>query len=188
MSHSHDKTYIASLGFSDPDRNTSEHDMACRYLSEKETVLKLVNIFGQIWQDNCEWKKIVSSQEFPIEQKSGSFQRTIGFADVVIDCKISTGEQKTIDEIIIYQMKYLTALIEVKIKKQSINTAIRQLKFYQSYSSFSEIILATKFKISEQEKMLLENEGIKHIFLGKNFEEYCNNIKENHKDAEMMEI
>jgi len=26
------------------------------------------------------------------------------------------------------------------------------------------------------------------IFLGKNFEEYCNNIKENHKDAEMMEI
>lgn len=194
MSHSHDKTYIASLGFSDPDKNLSEHDLACRYLCEKENVLSLVKNFGtprRWWEPN---PYVAALQECPINQESGSFKRTIGFADVILDCYIPTGRKKeetygkTVETV--FEANHLNALIEVKIKPQSINTAIRQLKFYKTYMEKYKcmvFILATRFKITENDiKNLKENE-IEHIFLGDMFTKYLK-MSENDKYTEMIEI
>lgn len=47
MTHSHDRTLLAKLGFSDPDRRNALHDIACRYLIEDAQVLKLLDVaFG----------------------------------------------------------------------------------------------------------------------------------------------
>lgn len=44
MSHAHDKTLIARLGFADADRREPLHDLACRYLALPEQAEKLVRL------------------------------------------------------------------------------------------------------------------------------------------------
>ena len=39
--HSHDRTLLASMGFADPDRRERRHTLACQYLAEPETALRL---------------------------------------------------------------------------------------------------------------------------------------------------
>ena len=34
MTHAHDRTLLASLGFADPDKKDQMHDLACEYLSQ----------------------------------------------------------------------------------------------------------------------------------------------------------
>ncbi len=44
----HDRTYLASLGFADPDRKDDMHDTACLYLGQAEKSLKLLTkIYGE---------------------------------------------------------------------------------------------------------------------------------------------
>ena len=35
MTHTHDRTLLAQLGFADPDKNDAMHDLVCEYLAEK---------------------------------------------------------------------------------------------------------------------------------------------------------
>ncbi len=42
MTHSHDRTMLARLGFSDPDKQDPLHDLACRYLVRPTVASKLV--------------------------------------------------------------------------------------------------------------------------------------------------
>jgi len=44
MTHAHDKTLIAQLGFADADRREPLHDMACRYLAQPEQAERLVRL------------------------------------------------------------------------------------------------------------------------------------------------
>jgi len=46
MSHSHDRTYLASLAFGDPDKKDPMHDLACEYLSQPMQADRLVKLFA----------------------------------------------------------------------------------------------------------------------------------------------
>ncbi len=42
--HSHDRTLLARLGFSDPDKKEPLHDLACAYLAEDTQARKLLEL------------------------------------------------------------------------------------------------------------------------------------------------
>ena len=42
MAHTHDRTYLAKLGFGDKDRQNPIHDLACQYLAQPEKMKKLI--------------------------------------------------------------------------------------------------------------------------------------------------
>ncbi len=44
MTHSHDRTLLASLSFGDPDKKDPMHDLACEYLSQQEQARRLVEL------------------------------------------------------------------------------------------------------------------------------------------------
>jgi gas vesicle protein len=51
MTHTHQQTYLAKLGFSDPDKKNDLHDVAVRYLSQPEKLQKLAKLSFETWPD-----------------------------------------------------------------------------------------------------------------------------------------
>lgn len=47
MAHSHDRTLIARLGFSDPDKKDSLHDFACQYVVQPEIAKSIANVLRE---------------------------------------------------------------------------------------------------------------------------------------------
>lgn len=45
MTHAHDRTLIASMGFADPDKKDARHDLACQYLAQPEIAQRVVRRF-----------------------------------------------------------------------------------------------------------------------------------------------
>ena len=45
MTRTKDQTYLARLGFSDPDKKNELHDAACLYLAQEEKARKLLEGF-----------------------------------------------------------------------------------------------------------------------------------------------
>jgi hypothetical protein len=48
MTHSHDRTLLASLSFGDPDKKDPMHDLACEYLSQQEQARRLVELLEPV--------------------------------------------------------------------------------------------------------------------------------------------
>jgi len=160
MTHSHDKTYISSLGFNDSDKKTSEHEEACfntisDYAVDQITKFlqeTMFNMYNKVKFEKFELEKVLN-------QSSGSYCRTIGFIDIVLFYKV-TREGRCVD--------FPTMVnVEVKIGKTNITDVIRQIKFYKSYldSDNRKFILITKYDISEIEKKIIRNENILWISL-----------------------
>lgn len=98
--HSHERTLLAKFGFNDQDRKDTQHDLACRYLSEKDQALKIgkllfsppaagneVDFYSDTWRYKAYYKKLwlclkKSRVEMPISKGTGQYQTTIGFMDV----------------------------------------------------------------------------------------------------------
>ena len=40
MTHTHDKTLLASMSFADPDKRNSLHDLACQYMAASENAMR----------------------------------------------------------------------------------------------------------------------------------------------------
>jgi hypothetical protein len=53
VGHSHDKTLISRLGFSDPDKKDILHDVACKYLIQHENMVRLVKSFSSRTHVSC---------------------------------------------------------------------------------------------------------------------------------------
>ena len=98
--NAHERTMLARLGFADPDRRESLHDLACRYLALPETVSRLVRLLGlnQPPSDvhDCDdgvhrvatMSKAVTSQKVNLEREIAKghdgYRTTIGFADLML--------------------------------------------------------------------------------------------------------
>ncbi len=110
--HAHDRTYLASLGFNDPDKKNPEHDRICRYIATPEVLVKIgkslvssldplpapgtiVKMREEKWlsNDRTGWRyggpvldtpSIVCepSAEYHLTKGVGQYQTTIGFLDL----------------------------------------------------------------------------------------------------------
>lgn len=120
---SQDRTLLANLGFADPDKKDSLHDVACRYLCQPDVAQKMAELFAPVprtqrnqFDETAREKetgcvhpttvhevisysvgKIVKARtEAPISKGEGQYKTTIGFADVVIAYELlmrRTGER-----------------------------------------------------------------------------------------------
>nr|BDD44595.1 hypothetical protein 2 [Flavobacteriaceae bacterium] len=102
MSHSFNSTLLSHLGFADPDKRESEHDLACQYLIDN--ALSLYDALFPIDIDcnrpfacrTCDTSHIVcgqvcrttdivrANQEVLVTHGNYRYRRTIGFLDAVI--------------------------------------------------------------------------------------------------------
>lgn len=98
--HAHERTMLSRLGFADPDRRESLHDLACGYLALPETVSRLVGLLGlnqppsavrdRVYGKQCvaTMSKAVASHEVNLEWEIakgyGEYRTTIGFADLML--------------------------------------------------------------------------------------------------------
>lgn len=97
--HAHDRTLLAQLGFADPDKRNSLHDLACQYMSASERAHRVVSLLGlekrdQPFQAACGADEITGIEnirisgyevvfEHPIVKGQGQYQTSIGFIDLL---------------------------------------------------------------------------------------------------------
>lgn len=99
--HSHDRTLLANLGFSDPDKKNPEHDRICQYLVTDESIGKLKawisNLIppkkvGSYKSESSAWDvtrsdDIVCSYvpEYHLTKGDGQYKTSIGFIDISLE-------------------------------------------------------------------------------------------------------
>jgi hypothetical protein len=78
--HAFDRTLLAKLGFGDPDKGSSAHDLATHYLLLPENIQKVLSyLFGR--DPTLRWELKGTSVEAPISKGDGQYKTTIGFID-----------------------------------------------------------------------------------------------------------
>jgi hypothetical protein len=154
--HSHDRTLIAKLGFSDKDKKNPRHDWACQYLMQQGVLAKLLS---------TKTGTLVAvtgfAPEYHITKGEGQYKTTIGFADLIAEAYVLKDESVQA-RVICPPFKNTTAeeeaawiaweaqaaeapsqqvrfgyggviLIEVKIEPTSIGDILRQMRLYSEY-------------------------------------------------------
>ena len=148
--------------------------------------------------DNIERTGLISRQvvshdvthEYEISKGIDQYRTTIGFADLVLTINVeekrsSIRQRKQrrwddtgmgwsdwqMDSDSAYQYRSIHG-IEVKIKPTAVGDIIRQLRLYRSYSNIRDWTVATAFDLSASDIASLQNENIRHLRLGKRFDEY----------------
>lgn len=195
--HSHEKTLLSKFGFSDPDRRSSLHDLACQYLMTDEVCQRFIQ-YAKIEHDFVHYeggnyegdnyrhdysRKVVAteiSMEQEISKGEGKYRTTIGFADVVLRFRVEE-LQVNVTHLIkgawIPQKDrgfYSTISygIEVKISPITIGDLLRQINLYRSYSTFSKWAVVTNYPLTTADAECLKSEKILHLQLGSHFEAF----------------
>ena len=191
MAHSHDQTLLARLGFQDPDRKTPDHDLACRYLSQREQLRKIVALYSPFdvsWRDNNGKVKMttfdrcyegVAVLEEPLTKGIGQYKTHIGFLDIsatfkfVDGIKDEQGNRKDGKD-----RQHVKVIIEVKIQPIDISAILRQLNLYKEHiehSRFTHWLLVTAFPLNIEEVKSLSN--VKHVYLNPVYKDYAEQPK-----------
>lgn len=173
MAHSHEQTYIAKLGFADPDKRESRHDLAQRYLSIDENLMKIARPFiDSSWVKDspgaCFGVKEFSV-EVPVSKGRDQYKTTVGFLDVTFNTRIA---QKSGDYIYDF-----TVALEVKVSRIPVTDIIRQIKFYKEYTTIRTWGIVTLYDLSADEVAALTREKIKSFRLGVAFDLFCENVR-----------
>lgn len=205
--HSHDRTLLAKLGFSDPDKKNPDHDLACLYLSQPEVRRKVGDwLAGQInFGSDITVVKVRgrADLEYHLQKGTGQYATTIGFIDVMYSFTIDA--EKTIREEfdqlhqrwrpceprqgIVKDYRQFCVFVEVKIEPVSIGDVLRQMNLYAAYTKpgidFPKGLLVAPWDISEPEVESLKNAGFLHMKLGSAFKEW---VASNTAKAKPFEI
>lgn len=178
MAHTHDQTLLTRLGFQDPDRKTPEHDLACRYLTQREQLQKIAALYYPFtirWfarggePRETVFSKCVSGNaalEVPLTKGANQYKTHIGFFDVVINF-LFVSDVKNDD----YDREQQKVVIEVKIQPLDIGTILRQLNLYKEHSDCKHWLLATAFPLNVEEVKSFGD--IKHVYLNPAYKEYA---------------
>lgn len=155
--HSFDRTLIAKLGFSDPDKKNPRHDLGCLYLKDPEVRAKLGEwMLSRIQKlaiprKETEERSTVLEVKFPVPKLeyhlakgSGQYATTIGFLDARFDIELivehyedsysaydRAGRPPKLSRKVRSQTWPLFA--EVKIEPVGVGDILRQLNLYRSY-------------------------------------------------------
>jgi len=194
---SSDQTLLQRIGFQDPDKMTTRHDLAIQYLSQSETAWKLARKFMAFKERD--WSKRSSSYSgkadmedrytlgtaikcFPeaaLTKGEGQYKTLVGFIDLVIryetiwQCRGIDGNPIPRD----YSSEstdFKKLFVEVKVTERSISDAIRQINLYRQFLDGSPFVLVTDYQINEAERQMLDQVLIAHAVLGPQFSEYVN--------------
>lgn len=103
MTHSHDRTLLARLGFQDPDLKEPVHDLACEYVSLEENALKLRELAAPATLD--------PNGEHYNERYSGTFNRCVTESKFSVTSHIECAISKGIDP----RYKTTIGFLDVKI-------------------------------------------------------------------------
>lgn len=178
--HSHDRTMLAKFGFSDPDHKNSRHDMACMYLSQIQTAIKIgrrlwprvMPFFDRKFEgfDDKGFDINSSHIEFHLMKGQGEYKTTIGFIDVMIEfyaLYIKTKKDNNIQNDA--RTELFSVGIEVKIEKVPVGDILRQIALYREYSNANYWIVVTDYDMTEIEVKAMKSEDIDYLRLGENF-------------------
>lgn len=161
MTHTKDKTLLASLSFGDKDKKDRRHDLACQYLSQPEVALKIAEVFGK---GDEPWKFDESSLEIPLTKGQNQYKTFIGFLDGALHFKTKN--------------EYKTVFFEVKINPETAGNVLRQLNLYRSFMDCPEYgyskvsLLVTAYDVSPLDQALFKENEIVCVRLGEAFDEF----------------
>lgn len=171
--HSFDRTLLAKLGFADPDKGNSRHDLACQYLAQKDVVTSLVaSITGK---EPSKLQRVRSFPESPLSKGEGQYKTTIGFLDLLVRFDSLEPSQVYEDHRWVpAEDKWIggAMAIEVKISPVSLGDIIRQVNLYAEYQTGTHWLVVTEFSLSPEDVATLKSASIRHRRLGGKFSEY----------------
>lgn len=141
MSHSHDATLLQRMGFRDPDRGSSRHDVACAALAAHPDDLLSLDL-------RLEVKDITVRLEVPLQKGSGQYASTIGFIDAFVEwselgehvsCRVRPDHDDLCPNCVVGRYwSRKSMLVEVKTKIDSLGDLLRQMNLYREYKRADE--------------------------------------------------
>lgn len=196
--HAHDRTMLAGLGFADPDKKNPQHDLACLYLTQQNTIKAVLNWLLESYPDpKCEitGKSGGARNEYHLTKGEGKYATTVGFIDVLF--RFSTeyrylettkhvgyeydGSQKyaPCEPYWAASQSSWSMIAEVKISKVGIGDILRQLNLYVSYfdnyslsSYYPKALLIAPWDLTAPEAEALKSSGFGFLKLGKPFQDW----------------
>jgi hypothetical protein len=177
----YDRTLLANLGFSDPDKKEDRHDLACQYLAENGA--KVLELFllperssgiadgGRATYTESPWEFSGFSCEAPISKGEGQYKTTIGFLDLVVKATSIYQQSNWKGDT---HPQHVEIAVEVKIGRVQVGDILRQVRLYREYHLAAGWLVATEFALSSGDIAVLKNEGIKHVLLGTRFFRWVN--------------
>lgn len=174
MSHAHDNTMLARLGFRDVDRGVPEHDMACQYMGQPAQIGRLVEMilrpvakpllakkysiqvemkgtfpFERTDSKETRWRIDRTVFEKQIIKGRDKYRTTIGFADLFVDVTREdfyriVDVYEKIDHEDWWSQDQSSFLIEVKANPVSASEILRQVGLYREY--LRDMMGALEFK------------------------------------------
>jgi len=182
-----DKTYLARLGFSDPDRKSEVHDKTCVYLARPEVAQKVINFLcdenvrSSVDEELARCKITAYEDAFSdfrcsvskmITRSSGTIAGYLDVHYLIPVAHIDDGDDGKRHGPFYF---YVEIVIEVKTQPVNITQIIQQLATYRYFGNhvgprggnyrYLDIIyaLCTTYDISDEDKKLLDSEEIKHF-------------------------
>lgn len=155
------KTYNSYMAFNDPDKSDSLHEKGVAYLCQEEKINKIISLFDLTHNGKPFFKLSDPVVQVRLGYHSHQTTREIkGYADLnIFLCRDHDNKAYVSEQI----------LIEVKSHRVSAGAIIQQLSTYRHYltehGADLKMVVATLYQVSKEEKNLLENQSIKHIFL-----------------------
>jgi hypothetical protein len=164
-----DRTLIGRLGFADPDKHDSTHDLACQYLTLPDNVRRLVDIvkrehYEQVRGFDGKVSFDTPRPEHPISKGEGQYRTTIGFIDLFLDVSPMVNRRFMSEHV----------AVEVKTGRAGMGQVIRQINLYREYiaSQHTHWFLVTTYPETEGNVELLAESDIWHIELADAFFEW----------------
>lgn len=200
--HSHDRTLLAKLGFADPDKKNPDHDLACLYLRDPETMDRLAKWFADQAEKSGNYRNakvtVKTTLEYHLQKGAGEYATTIGFADAIIGVKMEAERSHRHRRVVkngecwdepcepYWQAEprplAWCTLGEVKIDRIGIGDMLRQLRLYLAYLPTGDIwtpptglpraILLSPWDVTDAERGALNDARCECLKLGDHFAEW----------------
>jgi hypothetical protein len=175
MTHTKDKTLLASLSFGDKDKKDRRHDLACQYLIQSEVAMKIVTAFRD---PNLPGELTISKEvtftggslEIPLTKGHNQYKTFIGFIDGSLSFESVESEYYSWSKS--YHKRDYRIFFEVKINPETAGNVLRQLNLYREFMDSSVQLLVTAYDVSPLDQALFKENGIVCVRLGEAFDEF----------------
>lgn len=176
MTHTKDKTLLASLSFGDKDKKDSRHDLACQYLLQPEVAMKIATAFrdSNLPRELMIGEEVTFSEgslEIPLTKGHNQYKTFIGFIDGSLS--FESVESKYFSWSKSYHKDHYQIFFEVKINPETAGNVLRQLNLYKAFLNGGAVnLLVTAYDVSPLDQALFKENEIVCVRLGEAFDEF----------------